>query len=145
METHDSLDYSKKMKTWTHLNPVKLLFLKMWQLCHLFPWLTGDNKHPLLGGYSDFSIDFCQSCVLVKYEKCCSKLSLIILNMLFTFWKVIWIMINMVNSSNLIESMLLYISQWPSPGAEKKVTVKPELNTLNFHVCGFDLFIDIYV
>lgn len=54
-------------------------------------------------------------------------------------------MINMVNSSNLIESMLLYISQWSSPGAEKKVTVKPELNTPSFHVCGFDLFIDSYV
>lgn len=65
--------------------------------------------------------------------------------MLFTFWKVSWIMINMVNSLNLIESMLLYISQWSSPGAEKKVTVKPELNTPSFHVCGFDLFIDSYV
>lgn len=56
-------------------------------------------------------------------------------------------MINMVNTSNLIESMLLYISQWSSPGAEKKVTVKPELNTLSFHVCarGFDLFIDTHV
>lgn len=41
--------------------------------------------------------------------------------------------------------MLLYISQWSSPGAEKKVRVKSELNTPSFHVCGFDLFIDIYV
>lgn len=54
-------------------------------------------------------------------------------------------MINMVNSSNLIEPMLLYFSQWSSPGAVNKVTAKPELNTLSFHVCGFDLFIDIYV
>lgn len=43
--------------------------------------------------------------------------------------------------------MLLYISQWSSPGVEKKVTVKPELNTLSFYVCArdFDLFIYIYV
>lgn len=43
--------------------------------------------------------------------------------------------------------MLLYISQWSSPGAGKKVTVKPELNTLSFHVhaTDFDLFFYIYV
>lgn len=56
---------TEKMETWTHLNPVKLLFLMMWQLCHLLLCLTGDNKHPLRGGHSNSPIDFCQSCALV--------------------------------------------------------------------------------